>query len=159
MCVKITGASSKGSGASSTGAVFGRWAHHFVLHERIIYHFKNYVSQLKITQYSGLSPSTINSIVKRFRDLPLLNISNFKPLLQYCIRKRHATVTAIGTWAHCGKSLSRNTIKKHIKKCSLKLLYKDQAKHHIAQKCWQVTLGLSTSEKDLRTMFDSTCQR
>lgn len=58
-------------GAISKNSVFaskdGSWLTTFLLNKKIVYLKKNNVSQHKIAENLGLSPSTVNNIVKRFR--------------------------------------------------------------------------------------------
>ena len=117
--------------------------------ERIVSQFKDNVSQRKIANNLGLSPSTVHNIVKRFRESgeisvrkgqgrkPLLNARDHRALRRYCLRNRHATMMDIATWAreYFGKSLSLNTVHRCIKKCNLKLYYaKRKAFINFAQK-------------------------
>ena len=104
---------------------------------RIVRQSKDNVSQRKIANNLGLSPSTVHNIVKRFREpgeisvrkgqwwLPLLNARDLRALRRYCLRNCHATMMDIVTWAqeYFGKSLSLNTVRCSIKKCNLKWYY------------------------------------
>lgn len=89
------------------------------LGERIICQFKN-VSQPKIAKYLGKSPSTVNNILKRFRELGEIYLCkdqgqklllNVHDLRWYCIRNCYASMISIVTWAwKCfGKLLLLNT--------------------------------------------------
>lgn len=105
------------------------------LRERIVCQLKNNVSQRRIAKNLGLSPSTVNKIVKRFKETgeisvrkgqgrkPLLNVRELRALWRYCIRNRHSTVMDITTWArdYFKKTLSVNTVRRCIKKFSLRL--------------------------------------
>ena len=137
--------------------------------ERIVSQFKDNVSQRKIANNLGLSPSTVHNIVKRFRESgeisvrkgqgrkPLLNARDHRALRRYCLRNRHATMMDIATWAqeYFGKSLSLNTVRRCIKKCNLKLYYaKRQWKRVFLVR--RVYISACFWEKRLS---DSTCQR
>ena len=70
------------------------------LHERIVSQFKDNVSQRGITKNLGLSPSTVQNIVKRSRESGelllrkkvklLLNAREHRALRQYCYHDGHS---------------------------------------------------------------------
>ena len=126
--------------------------------ERIVSQFKDNVSQGKIANNWGLSPTTVHNIVKRFRESgeklvhkgqgwkPLLNARDHRALRRYCLRNRHATMMDIATWAReCfGKSLPLNTVCCWIKKLNFKLYY-------AKRKAFTSFLCLKSSEMDWLT--------
>ena len=124
--------------------------------ERSVSQFKDNVSQHKIANNLGLSPSTVHNFVKGFGESkeisvrkgqvqkPLLNARVHRALRRYCLRNRHATMMEItlhyilfgrrfyydiATWAqeYSGKSLSLNTVHRSIKKSNFQFLCRNAA--------------------------------
>ncbi len=77
---------------------------------------KKYISQCKIANNWGISPSTMHNIVKRFREsskisvhigkgrTPQLNVCDLRALRWHCTKNSHAAVLNITAWAqeyHC----------------------------------------------------------
>ena len=92
---------------------------------------------------------------------PLLNVRDQRALSQYFLRKRHATMMDVATWAwdYFVKSLSLNTVRCCIKKCNLR-----KAFIKFEQKRRWFYLGLKSFEIDRKTVEtcslsdESTCQ-
>lgn len=94
-------------------------------------------SPCKIAKTLHLTPSTVNNIVRRFRETreisvwvvqgwkPLLNVRDLQTLRGHCMRNCHASRINIATWAqqYFRKPLSLHTVHCSIKKLNLKLHY------------------------------------
>ena len=107
------------------------------LHEKIVKQFNNNVSQRTIARNLGISSSTVNNIIKRFRESgettprkgqgrkPTLNVRDLRALRKHCIKNRHHSIKDITTWAqeYFLKPLSVNTVRRYIHKCKLKLYH------------------------------------
>ncbi len=109
-------------------------AHHFVpnfTREVSSNKYKNPISQCKIANNLGHSPSTVHNIVKGFRESReitvnlKLNMLDLWALRWHCIRNRHAAVLNIATWAqeYFRKPPSFTTVCCCIKKCNLNICY------------------------------------
>src|SRR4029434_9870337 len=105
------------------------------MREQIIEMFKNNVSQRKIGRYLDIFPSTVHSIIKRFKECrgisvrkgqgrkPNLNKCDLRSFRRHCIKNRHSSISDITIWAqeYFSKPLSSTTIRSYIHKCQLKL--------------------------------------
>src|SRR4029434_5912372 len=105
------------------------------MREQIVEMVKNNVSQRKIGRDLDISPSTVQNIMKRFKESrgiavrkgqgrkPKLNNRDLRSLRRHCIKNSHLSISDITTWAqhYCGKPLSSTTIHSYIHKSQLKL--------------------------------------
>lgn len=90
--------------------------------ERTIIQLKKNISRHKTATNLGLSPSTVQNLVKR---KSLLNVCDLWVHRQHCMKNRHATMMNIPTWAweYFGKSLPLNSVRHCIQEYNLKILF------------------------------------
>ncbi len=105
--------------------------------KKIVEYFKNNVPQRQIAKALQISSSTVNNIIKSFRETgdisvrkgqgrrPLLDAHGLRALRWHCITHRHDSVIDITKWAqeYFQKPLSVNTIRRAICRCQLKLYH------------------------------------
>src|SRR4029434_8668473 len=95
------------------------------MREQIIEMVKNNVSQRKIGRDLDIFPSTVNNIIKRFKESGGISVCNrdLQSLRRHCIKNRHSSLSDITTWDqdYFGKPFSSITIHSYIHQCQLKL--------------------------------------
>lgn len=106
-----------------------------MLCKKIVEQYQRGVTQRKIAKSLQLSSSTVNNIIRRFKESgkisvrkgqgrrTILNARDLRALKRHCIKNRSATVKEIKAWAqeYFQKPLSVNTIHRAIRRCQLKL--------------------------------------
>ena len=139
---------------------------------------KDNVSQCKIANNLGLSPSTVHNIVKRPRESgeisvckgqgrkPLWNAREHRALRQYCLRNRHST-----TWAreNFRKIVTQPQSAAASGKCNLKFYYakrktflcRNAAEFSGPQVIWDWPKRVEICQNSFweKRISDSTCQR
>ncbi len=105
--------------------------------KKIMEYFKNNVPQCQITKALQISSSTVDNIIKRFRETgdisvrkgqgrrSLLDARDLRAFRRHCITHRHDSVIDITKWVqeYLQKPLSVNTIRRAICRCQLKLYH------------------------------------
>ncbi len=105
------------------------------VHKKIVEYFKNNVPQCQIAKALQIPSSTVNNIIKRFRETGL------RALRRHCITHRHDSVIDITKWAqeYFQKPLSVNTLHRAICRCQLKLYHAKRKPYvNMVQKCRRV---------------------
>ncbi len=119
------------------------------VHKKIVEYFKNNVPQRQIAKALQISSSTVQNIIKRFRETgeisvrkgqgqrPLLDARGLWALRWHCITHRQDSVIDIIKWAqeYFQKPLSVNTIRRAICRCQIKLYHAKRKSYvHMVQK-------------------------